>query len=162
LKPKQIISLVLLLFVGASVVYLAMNETAPATSEVVSEEIAAPDQVEQAKTGRVVTATYFHGNTRCITCNKLETYSQQAIAAHLATYVDDGSLVWQTINYEVPPNEHYVEDYQLAYQSLVLQEYVDGQPGEFVDLKKIWDLVGDEEAFVEYVADGITTFMEQP
>jgi len=159
MKAKQIVSLVLLLFVGASVVYLAINETSPNNS---SQEAQAPGLIDQSRPGRVVTATYFHGNTRCVTCNKLEAYSHEAVNGHLATFVDDGRLVWQTINYEEPPNEHFVSDYKLAYQSLVLQEFVDGEPGGFVNLKRIWDLVGDEEGFVEYVAQEITTFVEQP
>ncbi len=157
MQAKKIVSLVLLLFVGASVLYLMLKETGVAPEEAVTVA-----DLELPQSGRVVTATYFHGNTRCITCNKLETYSQEAIDTHLSMQIENGRLIWQAINYEESPNEHFVDDYELAYQSLVLQEYVDGKPGEFVNLDSIWALVGDEEAFVEYVAKGITTFVEQP
>ena len=158
---KKIVSIVLMLFLGASILYLTISETNKPAQDSLSQKTQTTGQMDIAESGRVVTATYYHGNTRCATCNKLETYSQEAINTHLATLVDKGILVWQTINYEESPNEHFVSDYQMAYQSLILQEYVDGEPGEFVDLKRIWDLVGDEDAFVEYVAKEITTFVEQ-
>jgi len=159
MDSKKIVSLVLLLFVGAAMIYLVTSETEAPTSEETAA-VAEPSGAIPAA-GRVVTVTYFHGDRRCVTCNKLEKYSSSAVHEHFADQLAAGGLVWQVTNYDEAGNEHYVDDYSLPYQSLVLQEYVDGKPGEWVNLNKIWDLVNDEAAFDEYVRAELVAFLER-
>jgi len=102
---------------------------------------------------------YFHGEVRCHTCRTIEAFSHHALEQAFAGALEDGSIEWHVINVEVPENEHFVETYQLFTSSLVIQKIRDGEPGDWKKLEKVWDLVGDENAFTRYVQSEIDTLM---
>lgn len=103
---------------------------------------------------------YLHGNRRCPTCMKLEAYSQEAVHSGFAEELEDSILVWQVINFEEDGNEHYVKDYKLYAQSLVLSRVRNGEEVEWRNLDRIWKLVGSKEKYIEYVTSELQSFME--
>ena len=106
--------------------------------------------------------SYLHGDRRCATCKKLEAYSQEAVATGFATQLADSTVVWQVINFEKPDNEHYVKDYGLYSQSLVLSRHRGEQEVQWKNLDKIWTLVGDKKAFIAYVQAELAEFLKPP
>lgn len=114
--------------------------------------------VEDAGT---VVAYYFHGNRRCATCKKLEAYSAEAISEGFGELLEDSSLVWRVVNFDSEGNEHYAKDYQLYSQAVILSRVVDGKETEWLNLDKIWQLVGDKEAFLSYIRKETQTFLEK-
>lgn len=143
---KKIITYVLLLFVVASAVYLVTQET---TSR--GDLTSTPPEVSPTVSGERVVAYYFHGNARCPTCYKLEAYAQEAIKDGFKAKLDSGRIVWRTVNTDLAENEHFVEDYGLTLQTVVLSREVDGRQVEWKSLDKIWDLVGDQKAYSDYI-----------
>ena len=105
-------------------------------------------------------AYYFHGNRRCATCQKLEAYSFEALHDNFKPALEDSSIVWRVVNFEAEGNEHYVDDYKLFTQSLILSRVVDGKEVEWRNLDKIWKLVSDKEQYLSYVADEIRAFID--
>jgi hypothetical protein len=73
----------------------------------------------------------------------------------------DRRLVWRVINYEEPGNERYSEDYQLVTQSLIIVDKHDGEQTEWKNLDKVWELLGDKEAFMSYVHAEITSYLDE-
>ena len=61
--------------------------------------------------------SYLHMNRRCVTCERLEAYSEEAIFSGFAEQLKDSSLVWRSLNFEVKGNEHFAKKYQLYSQS---------------------------------------------
>ncbi len=107
-----------------------------------------------------VAAYYFHGDFRCSTCYKLETYSKEAIEANFKNELASGKLVFNVINTDEKGNEHFVNDYQLYTKSLVISLIENGKEVKSKNLTKIWDYVGNKQKFFEYVASEINSFLK--
>ncbi len=113
-----------------------------------------------AKPHRVI-ATYFHTNTRCSTCEKIEAYSREAIEQGFKKELRNGTLELRVINYEKPQNRHYVKKYQLVTKSLILAKEVDGEQTEWTNLKLVWQLAKNREAFLNYVRGEIRKYLPE-
>jgi hypothetical protein len=95
---------------------------------------------------------YFHADIRCPTCQKIEQYAHEALAARLGEELASGKLTWRTLNYEATENAHFATEYEIAAPTVVLVRRHDGRDGEWRNLMRVWELVGDKPAFVDYVA----------
>jgi len=103
--------------------------------------------------------TYYHGKRRCATCEKLEAYATEAVKNGFTDEMKSGLVVWQTVNYDEEANEHVKKDYGIFSQSVIVSHIVDDKETEWTNLKKIWDLVGDKDKYVEYVQTESKVFM---
>ena len=106
-------------------------------------------------------AYYLHGNRRCATCRKLEAYSEEALREGFPEMLKDSTLVWSTINYDEPENEHYLKDYNLFTKAVILSRMRDGSEIEWKKLDRIWDLVSNKDKFLEYVRKETEAFLQQ-
>ena len=106
-----------------------------------------------------VVAMYFHGNVRCATCRKIETYADEAIAQGFVEELESGRLAWRVVNIEEPGNKHFIQDFQLVTRSVVLVEYRDGKIVRWENLDKVWQLVRNKEQFFGYVEDETREFL---
>jgi hypothetical protein len=98
-----------------------------------------------------VIAYYFHTNTRCSTCIKIEQYSKEAIEKGFPEELKNGALEMRIVNYENPENRHYIQDYKLVSKSLILVNMVNGKQTEWTNLKVVWQLTERKDAFLNYV-----------
>lgn len=170
MKPKTIVTAILLLFVTASVVYLVVKETGGRPAQSTTEpdrsralagqktETAGPSENKMAAPD--VVAYYFHGNMRCMTCRTIEAYATEAIETGFPDALKDGRLEWRVVNVEEPGNGHYVQDFQLTTRSVVLERLADGKRQDWRNLQRVWELVrGDKEAFLRYIQDETMTYL---
>ncbi|UCE23783.1 MAG: hypothetical protein JSU74_10860 [Candidatus Zixiibacteriota bacterium] len=105
-------------------------------------------------------AYYFHGTRRCVTCRKLESYTQEAIEAGFAEQLKSGVLVWRPVNTDEPDEEHFRKDYQLYTKSVILSQRKGDEEVKWKNLDKIWQFVrGDKEAYMKYIQDEVTAFL---
>lgn len=130
----------------------AMVKPADSTESIIA------DSIKPQESDRIV-AYYLHMNRRCMTCGKLEAYSQEAITTGFAEQLKDSSIIWRVENFEQEGNEHFAKDYQLYSQSLILSRLRDGKEVEWKNLDKIWTLVRDKEKFITYVQTEVKQFM---
>jgi len=107
-----------------------------------------------------VIAYYFHGNSRCPTCHKLEEYSKDAIDTNFKDEIAKGVLEFQVINVDEKRNEHFVDKYQLYTKSLVVSKMKNGEEVDHKNLDKIWEYVRDKERFYDYVTSEIKAFLK--
>jgi len=162
MKMKTGLTVVLVLFVLASLAYLAVSNFLQET-EIQAEEEPVAAQVSVApllepplqdgppEAEHVVVAYYFHGTSRCSTCLRIEQYAREALEAGFPEELESGTLEWYAVNVEEPQNYHFVEDYDLATRSLVLVETEGGEQTRWKNLQRVWELVADREAFMAYV-----------
>ena len=163
---KNILTVVLLIFVVGSVGYMFINEKK--TEAVALEESAEPDpnnsaiktEGEDVKQGRQLIVYYFHGDKRCVTCHKLENYTKEVLDTYLQDKISSKELVWKTVNVDRPENRHNINDYNLLTKSVVLSEVVGGQEVRWKNLDQIWQLVGDKDSYLAYIRDSISNFLE--
>ncbi len=107
-----------------------------------------------------VVVTYFHGDVRCPTCRKLEEYSREAVEQGFAKEIAAGHVVFQAVNVDRPENKHFVADFKLVTKSLVVADERDGMSGRWINLEKIWDLVGNHDAYMTYVRDAVRGLLD--
>ena len=110
MKFKSILTAVLIVFVVASVVVLAIKEITKS---------ARGDKPASVSGPRVI-AYYFHGKVRCPTCNSIESYAKEAVQCGFPEQLGSGRLEWRVVNYEESGNEHFATDYNFVSPSLVL------------------------------------------
>ncbi|MCP4566221.1 MAG: hypothetical protein GY841_01435 [FCB group bacterium] len=154
MSGKSIITVVLLLFVATSLAYFISQE-AGTTENTTNDKAAAVETVNP----EAVVVYYFHNIRRCPTCTKIEELAYKVVHERFAEALASGDLIWKVVNVEEDENKHFADEYQLIVQALVLVDYRPETDGQWKNLEKIWDLVGDEKQFFDYVDDGIKTFM---
>ena len=147
MNAKNLLTVVLLLFVVAAVVTIIVKERGDAPSA--ADETAADAQMPADG----LVAYYFHGEIRCPTCQKIESYAHEAIQAGFSEELNSGKLTWRVLNYEVPANAHFATEYEIAAPTVVLVRASNGQPADWRNLTRVWELVGDKDAFVEYIRE---------
>jgi hypothetical protein len=106
-----------------------------------------------------VVAFYFHGNTRCATCKKIEAYADEAIHTGFVQALEASALTWRVVNVEEPDNRHFIEDFQLVTRSVVLAEYRDEKVVRWKSLDKVWQLVRNKDGFTRYVQSETREFL---
>jgi hypothetical protein len=106
-----------------------------------------------------VIAYYFHGNTRCPTCQTIESYAHDAVKTGFADELASGDLQWEVVNYEAAGNEHFAELYQVVAPTVVLVRMEGGKPTRWANLMRVWELVGDQDAFTEYIQTETRTLL---
>lgn len=122
---------------------------------------AAGTKTQAAEPLHYYTVTYFHGSFRCSTCQRIETFSEQAINKNFTNELKNGTMVWRTVNVEEPENRHYNTDYQLHTRSLIISEIRDGKEMRWKNLEKVWNFVRNEAAFDQYVSSEIKAWVGQ-
>ena len=188
MKAKNIVSVVLLLFVAASVVYLIVGESrlrsepneAGSTGTVVQAE---PKQVEAgqdkapedssntpeesanapqgpAEPQHKLVVYYFHRTQRCHTCSVMEAYAEEALRDEFPDAFESGELEWRVLNVEEPQYEHFVEEYGLTASALVMVLLENGEQRQSKNLQLVWELVGDEWEFKDYVRNEALAYLE--
>ena len=161
MKRKTILTVVLLAFVIASVAYLVVSEMTKNKTP-----LRTADESEEGASGRTETDAgnkvivyYFHATRRCWTCKTIEAYSEEAIRTGFTEQLESGAVEWRTVNIDEPKNQHFVDDFQLATRTVVLVHVVDGINMEWKRLDRVWELVRDKPAFVDYIWDNTNDFL---
>jgi hypothetical protein len=161
MKPKTILTAVLLTFVVASAAYFVFTETTreKRPAHLAEESRADPSATTTTDAGSKLVVYYFHATRRCWTCKTIEAFSEEAIRTGFAEQLESGEMEWRTVNIDKPENRHFVDDFQLATRTVVLVRVVDGVNKEWKRLDRVWELVRDKPAFVDYIWDNTNEFL---
>ena len=152
MSTRQILKIILILFIVASVGYLVAKEfTGNKKSRT---DTALHAQTKKHSDGMVV--YYFHGNRRCRTCNAIEEYSQEVVTP----YISNKRVIWETVNIDDSNNNHFIYDFNLTSSGPVIVEYENGKAKRFHALDKVWQLVRNKEAFAKYINDEVERFIQ--
>lgn len=152
---KKIMTIVLLIFVVASIVFMVIRQVKGASSVVPAAGTEQNSSAVPLK-DKVLTVYYFHGNQRCMTCNKIEQLTRQAVEKKYPGELASGKVVFRSVNVEDPVNEHFVKDFGLASRSVVMRKN-----GKFQKFDEVWTLVREPEKFTRYIQDGAVRMMEE-
>ncbi len=156
MKTKQIVTFSLLALVVGSLAWtIAGAMRAPAPAEPPTDAAPSP---EAAAAEPELIVYYFHGNTRCATCRKIEAQAGEALTADLAAELAAGRVQWLPVNIDEPGNEHFVQDYQLHTRSVVLVRPDGAAP--YRNLEEIWSLVGSPDAYRAYITANAREMLE--
>ena len=147
MNTKTLLSAALLLFVAVAVVMIVVGQAGkePNENTTAQSRVAAEFPLDG------LVAYYFHGETRCPTCQSIEAYAREAIETGFSDELLSGQVKWQVVNYEAPANEHFAINYEIVAPTVVLVRTGDGEPTDYRNLSRVWNLVGEKQAFVEYI-----------
>ncbi len=96
---------------------------------------------------------YMHRAMRCPMCVKIEKKSRQVVRERFAEELAEGTLRWDSINYQ--QQESLEKRYRLYTSSLVLVSYKDGREVSHEILDKTWVLHPAPKEFEAYVVEAI-------
>jgi hypothetical protein len=150
MKIRTLVTVFLILFVVASVAYVAFQEMNN-RSTTGGDLPAVPTASGGTERSDRIIAYYFHGKVRCQTCRTIEAYAEEAIRTGYPEQIASGQIQWHAVNIEEPANEHFVRDFELVTRSVVLVHVKDGVQTEWKRLDKVWNLVHNKQAFVDYI-----------
>jgi hypothetical protein len=161
MKPKVILTAMLLCFVGISIAAMIYKETRArevATLPAAKESV--PVAAEQSPAAPLVVVYYFHGDTRCTTCRAIEEQSHAAITGNFKEALAEGQLEWRLVNFDTPGNTHFRDDFQLSFQSVVLVEERDGKVVRWKNLADVWTKIHETpQQFEQFVIESTTAFI---
>jgi len=154
MQKRTIFTIILLVFVAASVAYLVMDEARDAKTEATGEvgEFA-------GGTEHKVVVYYFHGDKRCRTCLSIEAYTREAIEEGFPGQLGSGDLELRVVNVDESENGHFVQDFGLTTKSVIIAEFRGGTQERWKNLDMIWEYVGDREIFIDYVTRETEEFL---
>lgn len=104
-----------------------------------------------------VTVYYFHRTLRCPSCLLLEELTREAVLSGFETELKDGRLRFVIVNLDEGDHEHFVKDYGLSFQSVVLSKIENGKEKEWKRLDKVWEILHEETKLIEYIQEEIHT-----
>ncbi len=110
----------------------------------------AADAKREASDNGVV-VYYFHGNTRCPTCQAIESQSHETVQTDFKTRLDRGDMVWKVLNYEQPAASALTKKFEIQMPVVVLAKMKAGEIQDWKRLDEVWGLVGDKPAFSAYL-----------
>lgn len=147
MNPKNLARILLLLVVGGSIAWFAVNQWQGARAAA-NAPSAAPTEVAGHDH---VLMTYFTTNVRCRSCHKIEALAREAAEVHHADAIADGRLVFRVINTDDPGMEHYVKDYNLAFKTVIVSRFEGGREVEWKNMDDVWEYLGEPEVFHAYL-----------
>ena len=170
MKTKSLITVALLVFVVVAVGFLVVKEIRTSegiasplgtglTADSVSKGAPPIPDTSSTEGNQKVVAYYFHGRVRCVSCVKIEKLSRKAITEGFPKELKNDRLAFRDVNVEEPGNRHFIDDYRLVSQSLVIVEYRDGRQVRWKNLEKVWTLLDSEKEFLPYVKEGVSSYL---
>ncbi len=152
MKFKSIVAVALLIFVAVSLTVVVMRNTS-------TSAIGTPQESEVTAEGDQIIAYYFHRTQRCPTCNRIEQLTHEIVHQNFAEELSSKRLELRVINVESPGNEHFETDFNLVSQSIVLVDFKTGKQVKWKNLDQIWELIGTETEFRNYVESEIRAYL---
>lgn len=149
---KSIITVALLIFVAVSLTVVVMRNTS-------TPAVGTPQEsVVDSESDKII-AYYFHRTQRCPTCNRIEELTHEIVHQSFAEELSSKRLELRVVNIESPGNEHFETDFNLVSQSIILVDFKTGKQVKWKNLDQIWELIGTEAEFRNYVETEIRGFM---
>jgi hypothetical protein len=135
------------------------NTQSKEVPKVASEQQGSETILENNASGRGIIVYYFHGTYRCPSCLQIEDWSFDAIRERFAPALEQGTIIWKTINIDKPENRYLVKAYQVSTQALIIVDMTGKQPKRYKNLEKVWEYLPDQQAFYDYVTQEIDRFL---
>ena len=144
------LTLALVLFAVTAIVFAAEKSEAKPSPPATTTTNAPSEQV---------IAYYFHGTVRCVECLKIEKRARDVIEQQFKPGLAAQRLVFKPVNYDLPENAHFLQDYKLPCPSLVIVRRKDGKDDKWKLLGDTWKLVEDAKKFDRYVKDEVSVIL---
>lgn len=139
--------------VEAAAVSAAAEDARP-VQEAKQAPAAKPQKKDPVKgtPGKTAVVYYFYTTARCYSCNMIEKYTREAVEKHFDRPYNGWEVTFKGVNVDEKENEHFTKDYWLSSKSVVVQKFNGEKPLNWGLLKSVWQLLGDKDKFMNYIA----------
>jgi hypothetical protein len=103
---------------------------------------------------------YFHRTLRCYTCLGLEAAAREAVHEGFLADLNARTLAWRAVDFDLPENAHFVEEFDLEGSSLVFAKKAGGRTISWEKIEGIWNLANEPEPLKAFVAGELWRFFE--
>lgn len=147
----------LLLIALATMFAGCAQDKSPETPSVETAETTTP-QASASDSDAEFVVYYMTSNVRCASCHKIENWTKEAVNKYFADEIKSGKMKFDMINIEEPEQEHYIDHYELFTKSVIVSKKVDGKEVSWVNLARIWNLLKDQDEYMNYIRDEVKAF----
>lgn len=83
-------------------------------------------QVETKQTD-IVEVMYFHGKTRCVTCQAIETNAQEVVEKDFAKELKSGKVKFTIVDISTKEGEKIADSYEVTWSSIFVNKWKNGK-----------------------------------
>lgn len=106
------------------------------------------------KSSNQVIVYYFYGKPRCVSCKKIEEYTNESIKK-----LNNNRVSFKKIDMDNKDNDVLVKKYKLFTKSVVVVQIKNGKEVKSKNLSKIWTELGNKENFENYITKEIKSYL---
>ncbi len=161
MRNKDALRFAVILLAISGMIFWGIRNTESREAPKVQSEHQQIDMIieSNAPEDRTIIAYYFHRTFRCPSCLQIEAWSFDAIQESFAQALEQGTIIWETIDIDKPENSHFIKEYQVSAQSLIIVEMTGNKQKRYENLEKVWKYLSDQQAFYEYVTREVNKFL---
>ena len=108
-----------------------------------------------------VVVYYFHRKFRCQSCEVLESTLLDTMQVTYSNHFGAGRLAMCIINVDEPENRHFLEQFQIISNSIVIVEKRSGTVSRYKNLESIWDVAEDRDAITHLLRTEVAGFLPE-
>jgi hypothetical protein len=101
----------------------------------------------------------FHRRFRCTSCHELEELIRDTLEANYPEDLKSGKIVFRVIDLDAEGSEHFPEDYDFFYNTIIVVDVKGGKDTRFKNLYKLWEIYEDKEAASDFLRSEINEYM---
>ena len=101
----------------------------------------------------------FHRRFRCEACYTLETALRETFETHFPEEIKAGRLVFEVVDLDADGNDHYAQDYDFFYNTVIVVDVEMGSETRFKNLEEVWSMVDSEDELMEFMRKQITEYL---
>jgi hypothetical protein len=148
------------LFIALAIMFAGCaQDKSPETPSAETAETKSPQSSASDSDAEFV-VYYMTSNVRCASCYKIENWTKEALDKYFAEELKNGKMVFRIVNIEEKEHEHYIEHYEIFTKSVIVSKMADGKEVSWVNLARVWNLLNNQDEFMNYIRDEIKAFME--
>ena len=117
------------------------------------------DGASVSPSSELLVVYYFHATQRCMTCRLIESQARDVVETYFSDLLKRGTIVWKTVNYDLPANASLAQRFKIAMPMVVLATESGQQVIRWKTLDQVWPLSRDKPAFVRYVREEIESML---
>ena len=108
-----------------------------------------------------VVVYYFHRKFVCRSCEGIDETVLKGLERYFPVDLRDGRLAMCTVNLDEPGNLHYLDDFDIVFNSIIVVDRKNGKVVRFKNVEKLWDIYPDRKATIELIRDEVKGFLSE-
>ena len=96
----------------------------------------------------------------CETCQKIVTYTQDAVQSGFADELKGGKVKIQTLDLKDPKNKKLVEAYKIETATIIIMDVQGGKVKQWKSAPEVWKLHPKKDEFLKYIQREVRASIE--